>query len=108
MQIGGDLKLKIIFGLDPDNQVQVNFDGSAAKNKIIFYSEISKGKSTPTTFKQRVMSGVESEFDQSRGDQEDVKVTSVITYGQIDGVMNFVDAKLDISTATITNNSDFL
>ena len=53
------------------------------------------------------MSGIEYEFDQSRGGQEDVNVTSVKTSGQIDDLMNFVEAKIDISTATIANNSDF-
>ncbi len=53
------------------------------------------------------MTREEYEFDQSGGGQEDVNVTSVITSGQIDDVMNFVEAKIDISTATVANNSDF-
>jgi len=57
---------------------------------------VSKGNSTPTSFKQLVMSGVEYEFDQSWGGQEDVNVTSVITSGQIDDVMNLVEAKIEI------------
>ena len=88
-----------MFGPDPDNQWHIQFDGSAANSEIILYFDITKENTTPSTFKQSVMSGEDCEIDQSSENQLDIKVFTNITPGTSNSLMNFVETRFDIKTA---------
>jgi len=53
------------------------------------------------------MSGEDCEIDQSSENQLDIKVFTNITPGTSNSLMNSVETRVDINTATITDNQDF-
>jgi len=69
--------------------------------------DISKEYTTPSTFKQTVMSGEDCVIDQSGESQLDIKLVTDMTPGTSNYLMNSVETRVDINTATIADNQDF-
>ena len=69
--------------------------------------DISKEYTTPSTFKQTVMSGEDCVIDQSGESQLDIKLVTDIIPGASNSLMNSVETRVDINTATIADNQDF-